>query len=50
VERIVKVYPNDYHRVIEAQEEVRQTGLPEEQILMAAFQKNISDRLRAAGT
>ncbi len=47
--RLVKVYPNDYRRVMEAQEEVRAEGLSEDEILMAAFEKNVEDKLRAGG-
>ena len=47
--KFVKVYPSDYRRVIEAQETIRKEGLSEEDVLMAAFQKNISDRMRAGG-
>ncbi|UCF39412.1 MAG: glutamate synthase large subunit [Acidobacteriota bacterium] len=49
IPRFVKVYPNDYRRVIEAQEAVRREGLSEDEVLMAAFQKNIADRMRAGG-
>jgi glutamate synthase (ferredoxin) len=47
--QFVKVYPGDYRRVIEAQEEIRGEGLSEEEVLMAAFQKNVEDSMRASG-
>jgi glutamate synthase (NADPH) large chain len=45
----VKVYPNDYARMLEAQRRHRVAGRSEEEILMAAFQENIEDRMRAGG-
>ncbi|HRV07826.1 MAG TPA: glutamate synthase large subunit [Acidobacteriota bacterium] len=49
VRRFVKVYPNDYRRVIEAQERLRQKGRPEEEVLMSAFQENATDHMRVGG-
>jgi glutamate synthase (ferredoxin) len=46
---LVKVYPNDFRRVMEAQDQVRAEGLSEDEILMAAFEKNVEDKLRAGG-
>jgi glutamate synthase (ferredoxin) len=46
---LVKVYPNDFRRVMEAQEQVRAEGMSEDEILMAAFEKNVEDELRAGG-
>jgi glutamate synthase (ferredoxin) len=45
----VRVYPNDFRRVLEAQARVRAEGVPEDEVLMAAFQKNLEDRMRAGG-
>ena len=47
--RFVKVYPNDYARVIEAQNRNRKAGRTEEEVLMLAFQENVDDRMRAGG-
>ena len=43
VPKFVKVYPNDYRRVIETQKRYRDQGLPEEQAIMAAFEENAHD-------
>jgi glutamate synthase (ferredoxin) len=45
----VKVYPNDFARVIEAQNRNRRAGRSEEEVLMLAFQENVEDRMRAGG-
>jgi glutamate synthase (NADPH) large chain len=45
----VRVYPNDYARVLEAQQRHRVAGRSEEEIMMAAFQENIEDGMRAGG-
>lgn len=47
--KFVKVYPNDYRRVIEAQNRLRAQGLPEEEVLMAAFEENARDLARIGG-
>jgi glutamate synthase (ferredoxin) len=44
-----KVYPNDFRRVVEAQERVRKSGVSEDEVLMAAFLQNVEDQLRAGG-
>jgi glutamate synthase (ferredoxin) len=49
VRRFVKVYPNDYRRVIEAQRRLKLEGLSEEQAIMAAFQENANDLARVGG-
>ena len=49
VERFVKVYPNDYRRVLEAREQKRAEGLSEQEAMMAAFEQNSLDSLRAGG-
>jgi glutamate synthase (ferredoxin) len=47
--RFVKVYPNDYRRVIETQKRFRSEGLPEEEAIMAAFEENAHDLARVGG-
>ncbi|MCS7160508.1 MAG: glutamate synthase large subunit [Gemmatales bacterium] len=47
--KFVKVYPNDYRRVIETQKRLRARGLPEEEVLMAAFEENARDLMRIGG-
>ena len=47
--RFVRVVPNDYRRVLEAQARMRQKGLSEEEAEMAAFQENTHDAMRIAG-
>jgi glutamate synthase (ferredoxin) len=47
--RFVKVYPNDYRRVIEAQRRYKALGLPEEEAVMAAFEENARDAARVGG-
>ena len=47
--KFVKVYPNDYRRVIETQKRFRAQGLPEEEAIMAAFEENAHDLARAGG-
>ncbi|MEI7743548.1 MAG: glutamate synthase large subunit [Chloroflexota bacterium] len=48
--RFVRVLPNDYRRVLEAQARMRATGLSEEEAEMAAFEENIRDLARAGGS
>jgi len=50
VPRFVKVYPNDYRRVIEAEKERTRSGLSKEAAAMAAFQENAHDLARIGGT
>ena len=47
--KFVKVYPNDYRRVIETQNRFRKQGLSEEEAVMAAFEENSKDAARAGG-
>jgi glutamate synthase (ferredoxin) len=47
--RFVKVYPNDYRRVIETQKRFRARGLPEDEAIMAAFEENARDLARVGG-
>jgi glutamate synthase (ferredoxin) len=49
VPRFVKVYPNDYRRVIETQKRFKASGLSEEEAIMAAFEENAHDLARAGG-
>jgi glutamate synthase domain-containing protein 2/glutamate synthase domain-containing protein 1/glutamate synthase domain-containing protein 3 len=47
--KFVKVYPNDYRRVIETQKRFKETGLSEEEAIMAAFEENAHDLARVGG-
>jgi glutamate synthase (ferredoxin) len=47
--KFVKVYPNDYRRVLETQRRFKAQGLPDEQAIMAAFEENAHDLARAGG-
>jgi glutamate synthase (ferredoxin) len=47
--RFVKVFPNDYRRVIEKQQRFKEAGLSEEEAAMAAFEENAHDLARAGG-
>jgi glutamate synthase (ferredoxin) len=47
--KFVKVYPNDYQRVIETQKRFKAQGLSEEEAIMAAFEENAHDLARAGG-
>ena len=49
VPKFVKVYPTDYRRVIETQNRMLERGLPEEEMVMAAFQQNAGDAARVDG-
>jgi glutamate synthase (NADPH) large chain len=49
VSRFVRVMPNDYRRVLEAQARMLQRGLAQEQAEMAAFEENAHDAMRVAG-
>ncbi len=46
---LVRVMPNDYRRVLDAQAKMRATGLPQEQAEMAAFEQNARDEARVGG-
>ncbi len=50
VPRFVKIYPNDYRRVLEAQKEIARSGLSKEAAVMAAFEENVQDLARVGGT
>jgi glutamate synthase (ferredoxin) len=47
--RFVKVYPNDYRRVIETQQRFQAKGLSPDEAIMAAFEENAHDLARAGG-
>ena len=47
--KFVKVYPNDYRRVLETQKRVRDAGVSEADAEMAAFELNARDLARAGG-
>jgi glutamate synthase (ferredoxin) len=49
VPKFVKVYPNDYRRVIETQKRFKESGLSDEEAIMAAFEENAHDLARAGG-
>ena len=45
----VKVIPNDYKRVLDAQRRILESGMTAEQAAMAAFEQNSHDRARIGG-
>ncbi|HVV48377.1 MAG TPA: glutamate synthase large subunit [Polyangia bacterium] len=45
----VRVMPNDYRRVLEAQKKMRETGLSQEEAEMAAFELNAKSTARLGG-
>jgi glutamate synthase (ferredoxin) len=47
--KFVKVYPNDYRRVIETQQRFKAAGMPDEEAIMAAFEENAKDLSRVGG-
>jgi glutamate synthase (ferredoxin) len=47
--RFVRVIPNDYRRVLEAQARMLAAGLPPEEAEMAAFTENAADLARVGG-
>jgi glutamate synthase (ferredoxin) len=49
VSRFIRVVPNDYRRVIEAQSRMREKGLSQDEAEMAAFDENVMDARRVAG-
>ena len=49
VPRFVRVVPNDYKRVLDAQRKMRETGMSQEEAEMAAFELNAQDAARAGG-
>ncbi len=49
VPKFVKVYPNDYRRVIETQKRYKASGLSDDEAIMAAFEENSHDAARVGG-
>jgi glutamate synthase (ferredoxin) len=49
VPSFVRVMPNDYRRVLEAQAKMRAAGLSQEEAEMAAFESNSKDAARLGG-
>jgi glutamate synthase (ferredoxin) len=49
VPKFVKVFPNDYRRVIETQRRFKSSGLSDEEAIMAAFAENARDLARVGG-
>jgi glutamate synthase (ferredoxin) len=49
VSKFVRVMPNDYKRVLDAQREMKEAGMSVEQAVMAAFELNSHDRARIGG-
>jgi glutamate synthase (ferredoxin) len=49
VPKFVKVYPNDYRRVIETQRQFKAQGLSDEDAIMAAFSENATSTARVGG-
>jgi glutamate synthase (NADPH/NADH) large chain len=49
VSRFIRIVPNDYRRVIEAQARMRARGLSQDEAEMAAFDDNVRDSKRVAG-
>jgi glutamate synthase (ferredoxin) len=47
--KFVRVYPNDYRRVVETQKRYKLKGLSDEDAVMAAFEENAHDLARAGG-
>jgi glutamate synthase (NADPH) large chain len=50
VARMLRVIPNDFRRVLEAQQKMRDRGLSPEEAEMAAFEENAHDAARVGGT
>jgi glutamate synthase domain-containing protein 2/glutamate synthase domain-containing protein 3 len=50
VRHFVRVVPNDYRRMLEAQARMRASGLSEAEAAMAAFTENSGDLVRVGGT
>ena len=46
----VRVMPNDYRRVLEAQARMREKGMSEDEAVMAAFTENARAYTRASGS
>ena len=48
--QFVKVYPNDYRRMVETQKRYKLKGLSDEEAVMAAFEENAHDLARVGGS
>ena len=48
-EKIIKVMPMDYKRVLEALKQVEATGMSGDEAVMAAFEANVQAKARVAG-
>jgi glutamate synthase (ferredoxin) len=49
VSKFVKVYPNDYRRMLETLKDIKETGVSDEEAEMIAFGINAQDAARAGG-
>jgi glutamate synthase (ferredoxin) len=49
LQKLVRVMPNDYRRVLEAQRKMREKGLSQEEAELAAFEENARDAARVSG-
>ncbi len=49
VPKFVKIYPNDYRRVIETQQRLKASGMSDDEVEMAAFEENAKDLSRVGG-
>jgi glutamate synthase (ferredoxin) len=49
VPKFVKVYPNDYRRMLETLKDIKETGVSDEEAEMIAFGINAQDAARAGG-
>ena len=47
--RFVKVWPNDYRRMVESQRQLRAKGMSQEEAELAAFEMNAHDQARVGG-
>jgi glutamate synthase (ferredoxin) len=47
--KFVKIYPADYRRVVETQDRMKDQGLSDSEVVMAAFQVNARNKARADG-
>jgi len=47
--QLVKVWPNDYRRMLEAQQKLRAKGMNQEEAELAAFEMNAHDEARVGG-
>ena len=49
VPKFVKIYPNDYRRVIETQMRLKASGMSDDEVEMAAFEENAKDLAQVGG-